>query len=184
MKRLLGLAWLSVMLLGGSVAANPLPVAQIGLYGDAAGTIGFVRDLGPGEIDIYVVYTVYIESMSAVRFSAPPPECFSAVHLGDTTYQPVVGDSQSGAWVSYPACVTGSIHVMTISYAVEGLSQHCCQYRPVAYPGYADIESQMCDSMAWVWTHGEKIYISADPVDDCDSPVDQYTWGGIKAMYR
>ncbi len=73
---------------------------------------------------------------------------------------------------------------MTIMFFGHGTSGHCCWYGLQPYPGFGDIESQRYDDPQWMWTHGEGIYISAEPNDNCGTPVEQTTWGGIKAMYR
>ena len=185
MKRLLWLVLLTGMLAASTATANPLPWTQIGLYGDHAGTLNVVYDVAPGPIEIFVVQTVYIEpTVSAVRFMAPPPPCFTATYLGDTYYHPVIGNSQTGAWVIYGPCASGTVLVMTITFFGHGTSGHCCWYGLQPYPGSGDIESEMCGSTGWYWTHGEGIYISTDPSKNCGTPVEQSTWGGIKAMYR
>ena len=145
----------------------------------------FPARVAPGPIEIFVVQTVYIEpTVSAVRFMAPPPQCFTATYLGDTYIYPTIGNSQTGAWVIYGPCASGTVLVMTITFFGHGTSGHCCWYGLQPYPGSGDIESEMCGSTGWYWTHGEGIYISTDPSKNCGTPVEQTTWGGIKAMYR
>ena len=185
MRRLIWIFVLTGLLVGGAATANPLPWTQIGLYGDPAGTVNVVYDVAPGPINFYVVQTVYIEpTVSAVRFTAVPPPCFTATYIGETHNYPVIGNSQTGAWVIYGPCASGSVHVMTIMFFGHGTSGHCCWYGLQPYPGSGDIESEMCGSMDWHWTHGEGIYISAEPNDNCGTPVEQSTWGGIKALSR
>jgi hypothetical protein len=175
----------AIVTLAGPAAANPLPWTQIGLYGDPAGTVNVVYDTGPGPIEIFVVQTVYIEpAVSEARFMAPAPACFTATYLGDTNIYPTVGNSQAGAWISYGPCLTGSVLVMTIQYYGQGTSSQCCWYDLQPYPGSSYVESQMCGGSDWLWTHGEGIYVSTDPAENCGTPVEQSTWGRVKAMYR
>ena len=175
---------LSVLLPVTAVLANPLPWTQIGLYGDPAGTVSVVYDVVPGLIEFHVVQIVHVETAGAVRFTAQPPPCFTATYLGETHYHATIGDSQQGAWVLYGPCATGTVHVMTIQFAGYGTSGHCCWFEPQAYPGSNYIDTQLCGDTYWHWTHGEGIYISAQPNDNCGTPVEQTTWSGIKAMYR
>jgi hypothetical protein len=184
MKRLLWMSVLPGLLLSATATANPLPLAQIGLYGDPAGTVNVVFDLAPGLIELHVVQIVNVESVGAVRFAAQPPPCFTATYLGENHYHATMGDSQQGAWVLYGPCATGTVHVMTIQFAGYGTSGHCCWFEPQAYPGSSYIESQICNDAYWHWTYGEGIYISTVPGYHCGTPVEQTTWSGIKAMYR
>lgn len=183
-----GLIWiilLTVSLAAGVAGANPLPWTQIGLYGDPAATVNVVHDVGPATLEVYVVQTTYFDpGVMAVRFSAPPSPGFEAVHLSEVCNFDLMGDSQTGAQVFYPGCFSGTVHVMTITYHVEGLSQHCHLYEPQPYPGASSIESQACGEVGWSWTDGVGVYVSTDPEESCGSPVEQSTWGGIKAMYR
>jgi hypothetical protein len=172
--------------LPGTVWANPLPWAEVGFYGDAEGMVHTVYDSGPGTLDIYVVLRNYVHVYGAgtVRFSAPPPPCFDAVYLGESSSFGVIGDSQAGAWVFPLDCSQGAYHIMTITWTVQGGTSECCWFEPRPFPGATQVEGTDCSITDFEWIAAEGVWINPNSSINCNSPVEATTWGAIKAMYR
>ena len=172
--------------LPGPASANLLPWARVGFYGNAEGSVRAVYDAGPGELVIYVVLRNYTptEGVGTVRFSAVPPPCFDAVHLGESSDYPVTGDSQAGAWVWPLNCTEGAYLVMTIVYTVQGGTWDCCWFEPQPFPGESQVDATDCSIMGFEWIATEGLWINPNNPMTCTAPVEETTWGAIKAMYR
>jgi hypothetical protein len=171
--RLLLLVVITLAFFTVQASANPVPSAILGLYGDAAGTIDVVYTDGTGNVTFYAVLTVlYPEAeIGEIQFFAAPPPCLNAVYVGDSGTYPWGGDSRSGVMVVGPPFTPGSYHVLTITYAAQGITPDCCWFEPELIPGsyYMGIEG---------------VWVNPDEPRTCVSPVEQSTWGAIKAMYR
>jgi hypothetical protein len=165
-------------------SANPIPEYYIGLYGDVNGTVSYIYDDGPGELNVYVVHHVWPDGGSVgVRFSAPPPLCFQAVYVGETSAHTSAGDSQNGLFVMFNGgCQNGAILVLTITYSVTGETGDCCVYPLGPYPDSGQIERWDC-TLAFHSVWSESLTINLDS-NWCTDPVEETTWGRIKAMYN
>jgi hypothetical protein len=175
----------------GAASANlkPLPRAEIGFYGDAAGTVRVVFDDGPGTLDIYVVLNKDAgdpHDAGTVRFScSPAPTCFGGVFHSWTSNFTVVGDPMTGAWVMNTDCSPGSVLLMTITFTVSGDTWGCCWYEPQPYILTGLLEADHCgDLSTFTEIAPVGLWINPNEHEICDAPVAPSTWGKIKAMYR
>ncbi len=185
MKNLALLALVLALGLPGPATANPLPWAKVGFYGDAEGTVHAVYDSAPGTLVIYVVLrNMAPDGAGTVRFSAVPPPCFDAVHLGESSDYPVTGDSQAGAWVLPLNCSQGVYLVMTIVYTVRGGTWDCCWFEPQPLPGESQVDATDCSMVGFEWIATEGLWINPNNPMTCTAPVEATTWGAIKALYR
>jgi len=172
--------------LPGPASPNPLPWARVGFYGNAEGTVHAVYDAGPGTLDIYVVLRNYEASVGSgsVRFSAVPPPCFEAVYVGETSSYTVIGDSQTGARVWHMMCFPGVYLLMTISFTVQGGTWDCCWFEPQPFPGESQVYATDCSLSGSEWIDTEGLWVNPNNPMTCTAPVEETTWGAIKAMYR
>lgn len=158
----------------------------IGLYSDPSGTDCNLWDVVPGLGIYYVVHTGTPGAMTA-QFSAPKPACFLGIYLSDVPVFPVtIGNSQTGVVIAYGGCFASPIHVLTINYFCQGLTGPCCTYRvkpdPAAPSG--QIEVNDCN---WVILHAAGNCAVVNPNASCPcwaTPVEETTWGQIKAQYQ
>ncbi len=177
----------AVMLLvfAGEAGANPIPWGgDIAPYGDAQGTSSFIYDSAPGLLVIYIVQLAHYEGMTASQFSAPKPACFLATYISDTAVFPVtIGNSQTGVAIGYGQCLTGAIHVLTINFFVQGLTDECCFYETQPDPNIpsGEIEAVNCNNEI-VFLSGGLGVINPDG-RLCGTPVVPTTWGKIKSTY-
>lgn len=187
MKRHSFLGAVVALLVASPAWANPIPSVLLGFYGDAAGTVGVVYDQGPGALDIYVVVhnNDPVVAAGTVRFAAVPPPCFQGVYVGEiSNYVVAEGNSQTGAWVWFLECSPGAYHVMTVSFAVQGLTSQCCWFEPQPVPGADRVEATDCSLGTLDWLSTEGLWINPNNPLTCTFPVEESTWGAVKALYR
>lgn len=178
MKKALLLTF-ALMLCAGMAFAQQ---GSVGIFRDAAGTNCNLLDTTPGLTPYYVVH-VYTTGSTACQYSAPKPTCMTATYLSDTNPFPVtVGSSQTGVSVGYGTCRVGPIHVQTVSYFTMGTTPACCYYPVLADPAVGVIGTVDCAFEPGVATGGIGI-VNANGTCDCNVPVEDTTWGGVKALY-
>ena len=168
------------------VFASSMAFAQagsIGIFGDAAGTDCNLADVVPGLTPYYIVHVNAVATAS--QFSAPTPACYLGTYLSDGAVFPVtIGNSQTGVAIGYGLCQAGNVHVLTINFFTNGLTGPCCYYPilpdPVVTSG--KIEVVDCNNNLLFASGGEGI-VNADGSCQCDVPVEDSTWGQVKALY-
>jgi hypothetical protein len=184
MKRTLLIA-LCVVLGAGMAMAQSVP-GSIGLFSDTGGTNCNLADVGPpGLLSFYAVH-VYGNNVASSMWMIDTPECNAMTYLSDTAVFPVTsGFSYSGISVAYGTCLSGPIHILTLNYFASGLTPPCCTFTVVASPAstYGEIEAADCNIIR-MFASGGSLVVNADETCDCNIPVDEATWGGIKAMYQ
>jgi hypothetical protein len=182
MKRSLLIAFCLVICAGMAFGQG----GTLGLYSDTAGLDCNLWDVVPGIGTYYVVHTG-TSGATAVQFSAPKPACFLATYLADTAVFPATyGDSQTGVIVAYNGCYHSPIHVLSILYFCQALTAPCCVYRALPDPSVSSgrIEVADCSFMLLFAAEGCAI---VNPNNSCPcqgTPVEESTWGGIKALYE
>jgi hypothetical protein len=174
------------LMLGASIAFAQS--GSVGIFADAAGTNCNLPDAVPGLTPYYVVH-VYTTGATACQFKATKPACVLASYLSDATVFPVtVGNSQTGVSVGYGTCRSGPIHVLTLNFFTQGLTQACCYYKvacdPLGSDGCASglIDIVDCSFEPALATAGTGI-VKANGTCDCNVPVEDTTWGNVKALY-
>jgi hypothetical protein len=174
------------------LAANPAPATPPGdvdLAADPTGLYDEIADVPPAGLKpIYIVVACWWgsarEGTTGVRFSAPKPACYDAIWLSDTNVFPIViGNSQTGVSVSFGACLSYPIHVMTMNFSAQGTTRPCCYYwvRPDPAASSGRIEGSDCDAEVVYLTGGATI-INRLP-GGCPVPVEETTWGRVKSLY-
>jgi hypothetical protein len=180
MKKALLLAM--ALMLGASVAFAQ--GGTIGLYKDMAGTDCWLNDTTPGLTAYYVVH-LNTTAATAAEFSAPKPTCMMATYLSDASVFPVtVGTSQTGVSIGYGACKAAPIHILTLNFFTMGATQPCCLFpvrpHPVnGGPWMVDCASTQLPAAARI------AVVNGNQTCTCAIvPVDESTWGGVKALYE
>jgi hypothetical protein len=160
----------------------------LSVYADPYGTECNIYDFVPGILQVYVVYN-YHPGTLMVQFSAPKPDCFgTAIWLQDLPSYPIIdGNSQTGVWVAWPACQPAPALVMTIEFFVQGLTGPCCRYPVLPDPRLPSgkIEAFDCGQNI-VYPEGGRGIINPNATCLCTFPVpvEETTWGQIKALYQ
>jgi hypothetical protein len=104
-------------------------------------------------------------------------------HLGDQPeFQLVIGTSISGVSLSYEACYADNFKLMTVNF-FGNAAPSCSLVRIVAAPGKAGVRSVDCAENSVLIAGGEG-RVNPDGTCTCAVPVEETTWGNIKALYN
>ena len=98
----------------------------IGVYADMSGASSALVDNG-GVAEIYVVHKV-AEGATACAFSIEAPAGWTLV-AAQSQFPVSIGDIEDGVSIAYGQCLTGSIHVMTLTYTAPGNSTSDARFR-------------------------------------------------------
>jgi len=173
----------------GLVAAAGGAFAQagaIGVFKDPSGTVCYLDDKSTGVVPFYVVH-VGTGAAMACQYSAPKPDCMTATYMSDTNMFPVtLGNSQTGMSVGYGSCLTGPIHVQTISYFVQGLTPACCRYYVLPHPDASATAIEVVDCYGTIISASTiRAVINATAGCPCGEPTaEESTWGQVKTLYN
>jgi hypothetical protein len=174
--------------------------AKIMLYSDEIGTECNIIDNSPGVISIYM-YAEHAEGVFGVQFRAPLPECWTgAVWLGDIVdvNKVPMGNTQIDMGLTVATVAGGSCpdpedqhHAFLgiMNFMVQGTGESCCVY-PVLkaadlHPEFPGPIGVTCDSQLLGVEAGYAV-INPDMSCQCTQPlpVEETTWGRIKALYK
>jgi len=104
-------------------------------------------------------------------------------HLGDTKdFDLVIGTSITGCAVSYESCLTGSFRLMAVNFFGSN-AEACALIGIVASPGKAGVRAVDCNETSLLIPGGQG-RVNPDGTCQCTTPVEETTWGGIKAQYN
>jgi hypothetical protein len=156
----------------------------IALASDPEGTDCNLNDKSPGMCSFYVVH-VGTPGAQASQFSAPAPACFAGSWLSDTAvFGVTVGDSQNGISIGYGACMPGPIHVLTINFFCQGMSQDCCYYMVKPHPDETSGVVGVVDCMDNLITgKGGFGIVNSTEQCECGPPTRDSTWGRVKSIF-
>ena len=158
---------------------------SVGMFADMGGTDCNLTDAAPGLASYFAVH-VYHAGATACQFSAPMPACMiGATYLSDTAvFGVTIGNSQTGVAIGYGTCQGAPTHVLTINYFAGGATTACCRYPVLPDPNVVSglIEVVDCTNALISATGGMGI-INPDQTCFCDVPVEDSTWGQVKALY-
>jgi len=141
----------------------------------------------PANLGLVNYYVIYVEGLvleefgwsgvTRLEFTAPRPSCMNnAAYLGEINQFPlVVGNTQTGYSVDFEGCQYATL-ICTIQYWIAGYITPCCEY-PV-FPG----EAWSCSGVQ-VAPYARGGVVNADQNCRCVVPVQETTWGAVKALY-
>jgi hypothetical protein len=155
------------------------------VFSDMQGVNCDLFDRAPGLCAYYVVH-VATAGATASQWAAPQPACFMATYLSDTPWWPVViGNSQTGISIGYGACLASPIHILTINFFCQGLTDDCCLYDVVPDPAAPQGEILVVDCGGnLTYGHGGTSVINPNGSCCCNcTPAYQSTWGKVKSLY-
>jgi len=170
-----------VLMLGATMAFAQN--GSIGIFADNAGASCNVSGT-PGFLNVYFVHVNSLGA-TASQWAAPAPTCMTAIRLADIPVFAVnFGNTAAGITVGYPVCKTGTFHIMTSLYQVAVGPTQCCRWFVIADPSLESgkIEIPDCDYVMAYGTGGQALVGSMCPT--CNVPVEDTTWGQMKALYE
>jgi hypothetical protein len=170
-----------VLMLGATMALAQAPNGSIGIFFDNGGASCNLPSSGT-----VMYYFVHVNALGATasQWAAPKPACLNGLRLADIPVFAInIGNTNDGVTVGYPACKTGTFHIMTVMYSVTDATA-CCYFKVIPDPFLPSgkIEVPDCDFNMTYGTSGEGI-LNYGPTCNCNVPVESTTWGQMKALY-
>jgi hypothetical protein len=175
-------AWLVVALLAAAPAAAQ--VGSIGVFSDAAGGDCNVVDVS-GVVTTYVVL-VGSGGAAYVWFALAESVGLQMTYLNETVHQPLfLGSTRSGIQIGFGACRSGAVHLLTVRYSGTGTTESCETIRVVPHPERPSGRVEVMDCTQTVHSVGQgAALVRNDGGCNCTTPVDDSSWGRVKALYR
>jgi hypothetical protein len=177
----------SVLIAIALISIASLAFAQagsIGLFADPGGTACTFTDTGSLVQVYYFHLNVPGATASQWRLDLGG---LPWVHLGDTMNFPtVIGTSIGGISIGYGGCFPAPI-ALGVSNFFGSVAPTCSMISIVADPASlsGEIEGVDCGTPALkVFPTGGSGYVNADASCECNIPVEETTWGGVKALYQ
>jgi hypothetical protein len=180
MKRLLLIAF--CLLFGASTVFAQ--AGSVGVFADPGGTNCNMLDAG-GLVQVYITH-VNTTGATAAQFMLQPGPGW--VHLGDTwNFTTVIGTSIAGVSVAYGGCFAGTISLGLVNF-FGSVAPSCTLISIVPDPAApsGNIEAVDCalPDPGKMFPTGGSAIVNADGSCDCSVPVQDTTWGGVKALYN
>lgn len=163
----------------------------IGLYSDVVGTDCTMTDV-PGPCSVYVVHKG-TAGATLSQFMIQDVGLNSTIFLNDV-FSPGrlwTGSSHAGVVVTYGACYATDVLVITMQYLCQGTADPCATTRVVPDPAAPSgtIEVMDCASPSNTLV-GNGSILNWNDTGSCNPgcgqiiPVEDTSWGEIKALYR
>jgi hypothetical protein len=140
-------------------------------------------DLGDLSVVRVYIFHMYTAGSGASQWRLAVPADWE--FIGDTKYyELVIGTSVEGCAVSYAGCASGNLLLIRASFfgspAIDGTPPETC-IGIVAAPGKAGVRTVDCADNPYLVPGGSG---RVNSKYDCVVPVQESTWGSIKAHYQ
>ncbi|UCH84851.1 MAG: hypothetical protein JSW50_03950 [Candidatus Latescibacterota bacterium] len=166
----------------------------IGVFSDPQGTSCEFVEAYPGVMQVYIVHVDVPESIGS-QFMVYESAEFTGVYLGEELGTGGIksGNAPTGVSFGYGVCLSSPIHILTISYYVDGTSDPCSYLEIVPDPHAqnGEINTVDCDFETVILEVGGRGNFNVSAADPCDCsdpfallPTEATTWSRVKAMYR
>ena len=154
---------------------------NIAVFSDLNGTGCTWVDAAPALQAVYIFHVNTVGStVSQWKLNAPA----TWSHLGEVADFPlVIGTSVVDCSVSYGGCLSGSFKLMTVNFFGSGLEAPCTLFGIGPAPLKEGVQVIDCAD-GRTFPPGGMGIINPDGTCECDVPVEDTTWGGIKALYN
>jgi hypothetical protein len=145
-----------------------------------------VFDNVPQIINIYVFH-MFAPAVSGSQFRVSPFNGALLLYLTEMSpFVAIKGNSQIGVSIGYQGCFSTPLHILTITYFGQAISPPCSHLQVVPPrlakpPGILALD---CASTIRFATGGDIVINPVTPTCTCNSPVEETTWGKVKALYR
>ena len=166
---------------------------RVGLFSDAGASGCSLTDTAPGFFQVFIVLQ-NVDEMDGVEFQVVAGPGFTAVLVGELSPLPapgIIGDAYSGIELAFGGCYSSPLHIYTLTYQGFGTSAPCAYLAFLPNPGSTAESIRLSDCLM-----GEILIPQSstgmfymNPDGSCNScgfpvPVEQSTWGGVKALYN
>ena len=140
------------------------------------------------------LYHIYTNGATASQFKVDQVVGgVSATFLGQSSPFPnVIGSADEGVAVAYGSCFgsTGPIELLTLTYVGSGASPDCSFFEvvdyPIAVPPAIYVVDCILPTPNLLIGEGSRATVNTDGSCDCTTPipVEETSWGQIKALYK
>jgi hypothetical protein len=172
------------------VSAQP---GRIQLTADQAITTCDITDAG-GLIDVYVFH-INTSGANASQFMIDVIGAHTMTYLAETVTPPFLkigvcaGPDKTGCAIAYGSCQPGNMQILKVQYLGFGTTPACTEFVIVADPSAdpPDIYATDCANPPILLSAlGSTAVINPDGTCPCPEiiPVEETSWGKIKAIYR
>jgi len=174
----------AIVLLIVANASVAQPGGNLAVYADPLALSCDLMDI-PGICE-YTVVHMLTPGVTASQFK------IETNHLGilvgwTSPFGVVLGDPLSGIAIGYGVCLSGQIQVLTMIYFCQGITPPCGGMSVVGHPtaNPPGLLAADCSNNV-VPVQGYTSYINNDGRCPCTSPipVQETTWGQVKALYQ
>jgi len=156
----------------------------IGVYADEGGTDCNVVDDG-GIFQAHILHVRTTGATAAVfKLDISATEW---TYLGESwDFGLIIGNAVEGISISYRACYSGTFHLGYASFT--GSSAPACTEISIVPSWHSLIgEIEVTDCEVWpeaMIARGGRAFVNANRTCQCVLPVNETTWGGVKALYN
>jgi hypothetical protein len=176
-----------VLLSVSSLAFAQYNPGSLDVYSDVGQTSCNFTDAG--FLSVFIFHT-HTDGATAARFALELPESGTYTLLGDLwQFQTIIGNTRDGVSIGYGNCVgqTSDVYLGQANYATAGPSAACGLITvvpdPTATSGLVEfVDCAAPAEFAYISVGGQG-RVNSDGTCDCTVPVQETTWGGIKALY-
>jgi len=203
MRRMLAVVVLFTALCPAAAGAQGYAIT---VWADVPGTECLLEDRVPGIVDLYVFHEIGGPpggaSGSEFRLAQDPNVTLlwlAEVILGGPIW---ISDTRTGVYISYEGCVTGRLHIATVTYFGFATSGVCGELGVCPSVAATDVVGLDCAAQAHAigagLVHVNSDHISCEcfvangdgpqvppafPFCGLPTPVEPTTWGRVKALY-
>ena len=180
----------SIVILISATVAVAQPGGNIAVYADTNAISCDLTDIGVTICQYHIVHMFIPNGVTSSSFKIDTNH--QGVYLGYINkFIGVIGDPLTGTLVTYGECLSLPTHILTITYLCQGLTPPCGYMSVVGNPNAIPpgLKATDCGSLedrVVIDAQGYTSYINNDGSCPCMSPipVQETTWGQVKALYQ
>jgi hypothetical protein len=186
MRRLL-LLTLAIIFVHGVALGQQTEVGSLDIFADEGAASCNIFDT-PGLVNVYVFASPGADGSRAAQFKVEAsPEMMMTYITVTSDFQFIdIGGAMSNLSVAYATCLTTQTKIATLLFNGAGNSGTCGLFTIKPADGLASgmIEIVTCDNFKVLFEQLGQARLNPDDTCLCQVPVQEKTWGGIKALYN
>jgi hypothetical protein len=168
------------------VASAQLP-GSVGLFADVDATECNIINLAGGMVNVHIIH-VYHDGATAAMFQIVDGGTgwFEGAYTKPAAMT-TIGAPMTGISIGYGVpCATAPTYLGDQAFFASAAAPDCTYLSVVPHPDALTglIEGVDCAQTKTFPTGGQAIVNPVLPDCDCDTPVEETTWGGIKSLYQ
>ena len=154
----------------------------------------------PGLKNVYIRLT-FNSGATAARFRVEPGPGVTMTYASESSPYTSVGYALAGISICFGSCLTGEPLIATVTFMAYGTDTPCSEIRIVPHPDAQTVEVEKCNGST-VAAYAQGLGIDPPPGAipcycpttrlfpgtplpfGCTVPVEDTTWGRVKALYR